>query len=155
MVFPAHRVNRDADITEMFDCFAQAEVYLAVLHPTPQFGTEPDLMLELSRQHFIYLWELEHAGKLFAAGPVERSDATDPLGMLVVIETSKEAAIQLLEDEPFQKAGWVDIMVQSWNVQEGHAASIALLLKRLVTGDNVSRVGDFETMMSAVVVQAD
>ena len=61
---------------------AEAQLYLVTIRPTEQWGKYgPEESAEYSRQHLLYLWELEMSGKLFGAGPLERIDPDAPSGM--------------------------------------------------------------------------
>ena len=100
---------------------------------------DPHNLAELGRQHLLWLWELERSGRLFASGPVEAADATDPYGMIVIAAPSKAEAERVAEGEPFHVAGWRQNTVGGWNINEGVAASTALLLHQLAVGGEIDR----------------
>ena len=99
----------------------------------------PHKLPELSRQHLLWLWELERSGKLFSAGPVEAADATDPYWMIVIAAPGKAEAERVAEGEPFHVAGWRQNTVRGWNINEGVAPSTALLLHKLAGGSEIDR----------------
>lgn len=141
MSFPLNYVDSDWTLDQLFACFAQAQVHIVDIHLTARWMEDPDEFPEMARQHLLYLWELERARKLFAAGPVEVANATDPVGMLVVVGRSRAEAETLAEQEPFHLSGWRRNTVRGWSINEGVAASTALLLRQLAVGGEIDRAG--------------
>jgi len=112
---------------------AHAQLYVLTITRTAQYGgSGPDEATSLMREHLIYLWQLEVAGKLFGAGPLERSeDASGPVGMIVVAAGSREEAESVATNEPFHRAGWRVNTVRGWTLNEGAAAFLGKLMSDL------------------------
>lgn len=126
------KVNRAATKKDLDARKGEVQLYVVNIRPTEKYGKYgPEEAAEYSRQHLLYLWELEAAGKLFAAGPLERLDPKEPTGMLVLAAASKEEAIAIAENEPHHKAGRRVNSVKGWTVNEGRAALFAEMMAQL------------------------
>jgi uncharacterized protein len=135
------KVNRAATKQDLDARKAEVKLYVVNIRPTEKYGKYgTEEAAEYSRQHLLYLWELEAAGKLFAAGPLERLDPNEPTGMLILAAASKEEAIAIAENEPHHKAGRRVNTVKAWTVNEGRATlfaeMIALLAARSGKGES-------------------
>ena len=126
------KVNQASTKKDLDARKAEVQLYVVTIRPTEKYGKYgPEEAAEYSRQHLLYLWELEAAGKLFAAGPLERSDANEPTGMLILAAASKEEAIAIAENEPHHKAGRRVNTVKGWTVNEGRVVLFAEMMAQL------------------------
>jgi uncharacterized protein YciI len=126
------KVNRAATKKELDARKGEVQLYVVSIRPTEKYGKYgAEEAAEYSRQHLLYLWELEAAGQLFAAGPLERLDANGPTGMLILAAASKEEAITIAENEPHHKAGRRVNTVKGWTVNEGRAVLFAEMMVQL------------------------
>ena len=71
-----------------------------------------DAIAEIRPAHREYLGTLREAGKLAGSGPF-----TDDSGALIIYETdTEEEAVELLENDPFRKAGvFQSYTMKPWN----------------------------------------
>ncbi|HLT21081.1 MAG TPA: YciI family protein [Thermomicrobiales bacterium] len=71
-----------------------------------------DAIAEVRPAHREYLGKLKEDGKLAASGPF-----TDDSGALIIYEAdSEEEAVQLIENDPFHKAGvFKSFTIKPWN----------------------------------------
>ena len=130
------KVNRAATKQDLDARKGDVQLYVVLIRPTEKYGKYgPEEAAEYSRQHLLYLWELEAAGKLFGAGPLERYP-NEPTGMLILAAASKEEAIALAENEPHHKAGRRTNTVKGWTLNEGRAALFAEMMSRLAARNN-------------------
>lgn len=76
-----------------------------------EYGNE-DVIAEIRPAHREYLGKLREAGQLAASGPF-----TDDSGALIIYDAeSEEDAVQLLENDPFRKAGvFQSYTMKPWN----------------------------------------
>jgi uncharacterized protein YciI len=112
---------------------ARAQLYVLTITRTSKYGgSGPDEAASLMREHLLYLWQLEVAGTLFGAGPLERSDdAAGPVGMIIVAAPSREAAEVIAANEPFHRAGWRVNTVRGWTLNEGASAFLGKMMAGL------------------------
>ncbi len=97
---------------------AELPLYVMVLEPTetcPSPGT--DEFFAVLREHFVYWWELEEAGVLVGAGPLEWD--TPGTGMAVVRAASRDEAERLAAGEPFAMRGFRRNVIHPWQLNEG------------------------------------
>jgi uncharacterized protein YciI len=97
---------------------AELALYVMILEPTetcPPPGT--DEFFAVLREHFVYWWELEEAGVLVGAGPLEW-DAPGT-GMALVRAASRDEAERLAAGEPFAMRGFRRNVVHPWQLNEG------------------------------------
>jgi uncharacterized protein YciI len=128
------KVNRAATKQDLDERKAEVKLYIVNIRPTEKYGKYgPEEAVEYSRQHLLYLWELEAAGKLFAAGPLERVGPDEPTGMLILAAASKEEALAIAENEPHHKAGRRVNTVKGWTVNEGRATLFAEMMTQLAS----------------------
>lgn len=102
-----------------------AEIQLYVVFMTPTEHAQPtqtEAGAEMLRQHFLYLWRLEEAGKLFACGPLEAGPAGRE-GMCILAVSSRAEAEAIARAEPFIRAGWRSFRVRGWQLNEGDAVA--------------------------------
>ena len=62
---------------------------------------------------------------------MERLDANEPTGMLILAAASKEEAIAIAENEPHHKVGRRVNTVKTWTVNEGRATLFAEMMAQL------------------------
>jgi len=76
-----------------------------------EYGNQ-ELIAEVRPAHREYLGKLKEAGKLAASGPF-----TDDSGALIIYEAdSEEEALELIEHDPFRKAGvFKSFTIKPWN----------------------------------------
>lgn len=76
-----------------------------------EYGNQ-ELIAEVRPAHREYLGKLKEAGKLAASGPF-----TDDSGALIIYEAdSEEEALELIENDPFRKAGvFKSFTIKPWN----------------------------------------
>lgn len=101
---------------------ANIPIYLLLMTPGAKFiaarnTPEGD---EMRRQHLLYLWELEEAGKLLGCGPRDAGLPTQE-GMGLLLAGSREEAEEIARNEPYAKAGWRTNRIASWRLNEGVA----------------------------------
>lgn len=72
----------------------------------------------LLTEHMRYLFELQRAKQLYAAGPMD-IDVGHFEGLCIVRADSREDAERIAHAEPYYKAGWRTNTVRSWQLYEG------------------------------------
>ena len=105
---------------------AEINIYLMLMKVEEKFrqGRNTPEGEELGRQHYLYLWELEEAGKLLGCGPRDRGEPSHE-GMGILLVDSREEAEEIARNEPFGKAGWRTNRVATWQLNEGPAVALA------------------------------
>ena len=97
---------------------AELALYVMILEPTescPAPGT--DEFFAVLREHFVYWWELEEAGLLVGAGPLEWD--VPGTGMAIVRAASRDHAERLAAEEPFATRGLRRNRIRPWQLNEG------------------------------------
>lgn len=105
---------------------AELPLFLIRLAPLPGHGPEAYVTAagrELLRQHFLYWWRLEEAGRLIGAGPVDVGTAGQT-GLAIVRAASLAEADAIAAAEPLHRAGWRSNTVSSWRLNEGAAVAL-------------------------------
>ena len=72
----------------------------------------------LLTEHLRYLFDLQRAKTLYAAGPMD-IDVGRFEGLCIVRADSREDAERIAHAEPYHKAGWRTNSVRSWQLYEG------------------------------------
>jgi uncharacterized protein YciI len=103
------------------DRHAELDLWLLTLRPVGSGKPDdPDEARELLRRHFVFWWELEEAGVLLAAGPVDL-ESPERHGMAILMAVTREEAERLAREEPFHVAGHRVNGVSHWQLNEGLA----------------------------------
>ena len=94
-------------------------VYVVQFEPTGRFqGTGSPEGREMLRRHYVYLFDLQARGRLFAGGPVDH-DLVPGAGMILVRASSRQEAEDLARAEPYYANGWGDHRVRLWQIRSG------------------------------------
>lgn len=116
-------VDRSATLRQLLETrHAEISVYLLLMTAGETFSQKSRTPEgeEMRRQHLLYLWGLEEAGKLLGCGPCDRGEQVrEGMGLLLV--ASREEAERLARDEPYAKAGWRENRIALWTLNEGMA----------------------------------
>lgn len=118
-------VDRDASLEYLLsERHAELDVYVLTMQPVGAGKPDdPDEAAELFRRHLLYWWELEEAGILVAAGPIEVG-TPDQHGMALLVAPSRAEAERLAHAEPFHVAGHRRNTVHHWQLNEGPAVEL-------------------------------
>jgi uncharacterized protein YciI len=108
---------------------AELRLWPMFMKGTPKAQTGTPEAAEMSRQHFLYWWDLEEQGKLLGAGPMD-AGTPEAAGFVILIAATREEAEKLAHNEPFHKAGWRVNTVHTWSLNEG----VAVPLVKAMTG---------------------
>jgi hypothetical protein len=129
---------------------AGLNLYAIFMRPNEKYDTQSDEGRELMRSHLQFQLEMEDAGVLLAAGPLDGAgrastlkayrDAVpadddrliDASGMYMIVAESQEAAEEIARQEPFEQAGWRTHTLCAWQLNEGTAVPLVRqMLERL------------------------
>ncbi len=105
---------------------AEIPLFLLLMKPNPGIAEKrngPDGK-EMQRRHYLYLWELEEAGKLLGSGPREFGKPAQE-GMAILLVRSREEAEEIARREPYGEAGWRTNRIETWHLNEGVAVDLA------------------------------
>ena len=92
-------------------------LYWILSKPVP--GVRPDRADQSLKDHLKFQFESEHAGKLFAAGPLgELAPGRDPVGFYVLFTETEEEARAIVEKDPFHVRGLKTYEMHLWNFHE-------------------------------------
>ena len=120
-------VDRNMSLDDFFKTrHAELDLYVVTLGPNPSHpapDTNSAEFRELLRRHFVYWWELEERGKLFAAGPTDVG-TPQQAGMAILMAASLQEAEQLAAAEPMHRAGLRINTVRPWQLNEGTAVPV-------------------------------
>ncbi|GAA4726484.1 hypothetical protein GCM10023216_16350 [Isoptericola chiayiensis] len=80
---------------------------MAVIAVTYTYADQPSRLDELRADHRAFLSRLHEAGAVVVSGPLPATPAY-PAGALLLVDTvDADAALRLLDDDPFLRAGLV------------------------------------------------
>jgi uncharacterized protein YciI len=135
-------MSREMSFPEIQARMANLKLYAIFMRPTAQYDTASDAGRELMRSHLQFQLEMEDRGILLAAGPLDGAGRAgtlaayreavpldnerviDASGMYFLVVPSREAAEEIANSEPFEKAGWRTHTLCEWQLNEGTAIPI-------------------------------
>ena len=122
-----HEFTVDTPLATLLSSLARIPLFMIHMVPTAQFAATPGAeRQEILRQHLRFLAELDRRGILFASGPLDRDTSGDVIeGMSIIAAPSRDAAAQIMAEEPFARAGMRTNTVRSWSLNEGASVPTA------------------------------
>jgi uncharacterized protein YciI len=135
-------MSNEMTMPEIMARMANLRVYAIFMRPTAKYDTTSDEGRELMRKHLKFQLDMEDAGTLIAAGPLDGagrapslkayrdavpqddSKLIDASGMYFIVATSKDEAEEVAAKEPFESAGWRTHTLCEWQLNEGTAVPI-------------------------------
>lgn len=98
------------------DAMLRKELYVIFTRPV----APREKIMELLPKHLERQVELEKAGIMFAAGPMEPEDGDKPrTGMIIVRAASFAEAREIADADPFHAAGLREYDLWKWTMNEG------------------------------------
>jgi uncharacterized protein YciI len=135
-------MTNEMTMPEIMARMANLKLYAIFMRPTEKYDTASDEGRELMRRHLKFQLDMEDAGTLLAAGPLDGAgrapsleayrDAVpnddsrliDASGMYFIVAASREEAEKVASSEPFEAAGWRTHTLCEWQLNEGTAVPV-------------------------------
>jgi uncharacterized protein YciI len=122
----------DPPLVELSGAELRARVALARLYLIDTTPTRPDIPVppEIEREHLAYIYELEHKGHLFAAGPVDAASMPTPPGLTILAAATLAEAERITGHDPLVTAGLARNAVRVHTMNEGVACYVGRAMSR-------------------------
>ena len=135
-------MTKELSMPEIMARMANLRLYAIFMRPTDKYDTTSEQGRELMRKHLQFQLDMEDAGTLLAAGPLDgagrapsldayreavpqdESRLIDASGMYFIVAESKEDAEAIAAGEPFEAAGWRTHTLCEWQLNEGTAVPV-------------------------------